>query len=639
MTENYPLLSEELKLWQNLYNQSLTIDGKESIIQTDGTRQLVLLPMMTYTLISTMLQKLKYLPNNCFNRIVIGETPICGLRPLSRTSPSLMYKLTEILRTIVDGVRKQHILSITMIFYKNNDINTIYDSYSLVFDYTIKLSDDESTTSIHMIAHIIHQIEYMFNWNDALPNDVELTFVLSTLDQFENKENKVPTPFHFVKQNIKKTYTENETSHLMGRLTTSDGKMWLKFLPNTRQLSGSSVRSDDLPTKANLLAPKQKIIDIEKYNKSKSPMQTIQPTIVKSPKLKKSTKKLTTSIDSSKSGTNLPSSISTRNKKKTGLLSTVKSLITPSRTPAPITSSTPNIADLVLIRHTSTPKPGETASRITIGGNDEAPPLSAIYEVSTSDIRPPANVTSPTPSTITATDISTASTPMIAIERRSTGRAPTVRGQAATAREKIASMQIRDDDDDEELFKKLFSRQKTKKSKNTAVVPTKKSDDLSDVSTISSATSTTESIFTPPTARKRPTTDRMDDDDFAAEHSTPPKTPRTSRRNRIDDQTSTQATLIDISDSQVNLDSPRLLRSVTKKLQQQASGMFYIICQICKTRNKHFVLAKKKLAYEQETIVSDQSKTQNTTKDEEDMDSVYVHLERSSIGLHYSMGK
>ncbi|CAF5122982.1 unnamed protein product, partial [Rotaria sp. Silwood1] len=63
----------------------------------------------------------------------------------------------------------------------------------------------------------------------------------------------------------------------------------------------------------------------------------------------------------------------------------------------------------------------------------------------------------------------------------------------------------------------------------------------------------------------------MDDDDFAAEHSTPPKTPRTSRRNRIDDQTSTQATLIDISDSQVNLDSPRLLRSVIKKLQQQAS--------------------------------------------------------------------
>ncbi|CAF4351421.1 unnamed protein product, partial [Rotaria sordida] len=30
-------------------------------------------------------------------------------------------------------------------------------------------------------------------------------------------------------------------------------------------------------------------------------------------------------------------------------------------------------------------------------------------------------------------------------------------------------------------------------------------------------------------------------------------------------------------------------------------------------------------------------KTQNTTKDEEEMDSVYVHLERSSIALHYSM--
>jgi hypothetical protein len=36
-----------------------------------------------------------------------------------------MYKLTEILRIIIDGVRKQHILSITMIFYKKNDINTV----------------------------------------------------------------------------------------------------------------------------------------------------------------------------------------------------------------------------------------------------------------------------------------------------------------------------------------------------------------------------------------------------------------------------------------------------------------------------------------------------------------------------------
>ncbi len=98
--------------------------------------------MMTYTLLSTMVQKLKYLPNQCFNRIVIGgqsifslsyflyfplflDTPICGLRQISRTSPSLMHKFTEILRTIVDGVRQQHILSITMIFYKKNDINIV----------------------------------------------------------------------------------------------------------------------------------------------------------------------------------------------------------------------------------------------------------------------------------------------------------------------------------------------------------------------------------------------------------------------------------------------------------------------------------------------------------------------------------
>ncbi|CAF4391076.1 unnamed protein product, partial [Rotaria sordida] len=67
-----------------------------------------------------------------------------------------------------------------------------------------------------------------------------------------------------------------------------------------------------------------------------------------------------------------------------------------------------------------------------------------------------------------------------------------------------------------------------------------------------------------------------DDDDLVAEHSTPPKTPRTSRRNRIDDQTSIQSTLMDTSDSQISIDSPRLLRSVTKKLQQQASGTFYI---------------------------------------------------------------
>ncbi|CAF1651338.1 unnamed protein product [Rotaria magnacalcarata] len=260
MANNYSLLPDELKLWQNLYTQSLTIDGRESIVQTDGTKQLVLLPMMTYTVISTMIQKLKFLPNYCFNRIVIGETPICGLRPLTQTSPSLMYKLTEILRTIVDGVRKQHILSITLIFYKKNDINMVYDSYSLVFDYSLKLSNDGSTTnsqksyvydsyslvfdyslklsndgsttSIRMIADMIHQIEYMFNWNDVLPDDAELTFILTALDQFENKENRVPSTFHFVEKNIEKVHMEHETNQLMGRLTTPDGKMWLKFLPS-----------------------------------------------------------------------------------------------------------------------------------------------------------------------------------------------------------------------------------------------------------------------------------------------------------------------------------------------------------------------------------------------------------------------
>jgi len=71
---------------------------------------------------------------------------------------------------------------------------------------------------------------------------------------------------------------------------------------------------------------------------------------------------------------------------------------------------------------------------------------------------------------------------------------------------------------------------------------------------------------------------------------------------------------MDTSDITVNVDSPRLLRSVTKKLQQQAS-------------------TKKRLAYQEETITSDQSQTQ----DEEEMDHVYVQLERSSIALHYSM--
>jgi hypothetical protein len=37
---------------------------------------------------------------------------------------------------------------------------------------------------------------------------------------------------------------------------------------------------------------------------------------------------------------------------------------------------------------------------------------------------------------------------------------------------------------------------------------------------------------------------------------------------------------MDTSDILVNIDSPRLLRSVTKKLQQQASGIFCITYQI-----------------------------------------------------------
>lgn len=161
----------------------------------------------------------------------------------------------------------------------------------------------------------------------------------------------------------------------------------------------------------------------------------------------------------------------------------VESLITPSRTPAPVTSSTPNLSDLVLIRHTSTPKPGETASRITIGGNESALPLSAIQEVSPAAAR----ISSPTLSTITTTDISTALTPVVPSERRST-----VRGQAAMARKKIAAMQIRDDEsdgdennndqDEDEEFKELFSQKRTKKSKEKILPPSKKSNDLSDLS-------------------------------------------------------------------------------------------------------------------------------------------------------------
>lgn len=119
----------------------LTINGQESTFENDGSKRLVLLPMITYTVISTMLQKLKYLPESCFNRILIGslfrwmiflktyfhflETPVCGLRSLNRTSPSLMYRLTEILRVLVDGVRKQHIENITLLFYQKDHINTV----------------------------------------------------------------------------------------------------------------------------------------------------------------------------------------------------------------------------------------------------------------------------------------------------------------------------------------------------------------------------------------------------------------------------------------------------------------------------------------------------------------------------------
>ena len=152
----------------------------------------------------------------------------------------------------------------------------------------------------------------------------------------------------------------------------------------------------------------------------------------------------------------------------------------PSRTPAPVTSSTPTVSNLVLIPHTSTPKPGETASRITLGDNDGVPPLSAIYEVSTPDNR----LTSPTPSTITATDMSTEQTPTMATERRQGERAPTMRGQAAAARKKIAAMQIRDDEDenDEEQFQKLFSRRRSTKSKYQALVPVPLTNELSEVS-------------------------------------------------------------------------------------------------------------------------------------------------------------
>ena len=164
-----------------------------------------------------------------------------------------------------------------------------------------------------------------------------------------------------------------------------------------------------------------------------------------------------------------------------------ESLITPSRTPTPVTSSTPNIPDLVLVHRTSTPKPGETASRITLDDGEEASLLSTIREILTPNVRPPVNINSPTPtpSTITTTDSSTAATPMIAKARRNTGRAPTVRGRAAASRKKVTTTQveeIQDDENDEELFQKVFNRQRSTKSKTMAAVRTKNSDDLYETS-------------------------------------------------------------------------------------------------------------------------------------------------------------
>lgn len=169
----------------------------------------------------------------------------------------------------------------------------------------------------------------------------------------------------------------------------------------------------------------------------------------------------------------------------------VESLITPSRTPAPVTSSTPNPAGIVLIEHTSTPKPGETASRIIIGkSNSQAEPLSAITKSSANMDHP----SSPTLSVFTTTDLSTSITPTIDIDPRSSTavRAPTARGQAAMARRKIAEMQIRDDssdsseqtdkEDDNEEFTRLFTRRKSKKVKKPTLVLLHSTKDQSDIS-------------------------------------------------------------------------------------------------------------------------------------------------------------
>lgn len=167
-------------------------------------------------------------------------------------------------------------------------------------------------------------------------------------------------------------------------------------------------------------------------------------------------------------------------------------MITPLRAPAPLTSSTPNPNDLVLIHHTSTPKPGETASRIIIGNSDGSAPLSAIHEVCTPGIRPETHSSSLTPSTFTTTDISNALTPTLTVDRRSTERPPTVRGQAAEARKKIAAMQIRDnaessstqedEDDDNEQFDKLFNRRKSKKISKPKIVLLKTTSPFSEIS-------------------------------------------------------------------------------------------------------------------------------------------------------------
>lgn len=79
--------------------------------------------------------------------------------------------------------------------------------------------------NLHLLYQ--HLINVKINFNKYF--DLFIYFVI-----VGNKENKVPSPFHFVKRNVKKVYTDNETNHLMGRLTTLDGKIWLKFLPTVR---------------------------------------------------------------------------------------------------------------------------------------------------------------------------------------------------------------------------------------------------------------------------------------------------------------------------------------------------------------------------------------------------------------------